>query len=72
MQLSKSSVVSILGLIVLLSFIALAYFTNYVFLDKIVVCSSILVMVFFAKLRGESHNANYQKKVSIYTDSNKK
>lgn len=71
MQVSKSSLVSILGLIVILSFTALAYFTNNVFLDKIVVCSFILILVFFAKMRSESPNKNSKNELPVYSDSGK-
>jgi hypothetical protein len=58
MQLSKQTISSILGLIGLVFFIALAYFNNNLFLDKLVVCSFILGLIFLIKMRGEVHNSN--------------
>ena len=60
MQLSKSSISTILGLLGFLFFIALAYVKNYIFLDKLVVCGLILGLIFFIKARGEVHNPNVQ------------
>ncbi len=58
MQFTKTTVSAILGLLVLLFFIAITYYTNPIFLDKIVLCSFILGMVFFVKLLGEGNSYN--------------
>jgi hypothetical protein len=47
----KSTVLSILGMIGLLLFNTLAFVRESVFLDKILVCSFILTLVFIAKMR---------------------
>jgi hypothetical protein len=55
MEFSKSTFLPVLGLIVLLFFIGMAYLNNHIFLDKLVLCSFILGLVFFTKMRGESN-----------------
>lgn len=57
MQFSKSTFLSVFGLVVLMFFIAMAYFTNHILLDKLMLCSVILGLVFFAKMRGESNTS---------------
>ncbi|MBR9844647.1 MAG: hypothetical protein GYB35_00380 [Algicola sp.] len=56
MQYSKSTILPIFGLLVLVFFIGLSYFNNQILLDKIIPCSLILAVVFFAKMRGENNN----------------
>lgn len=58
MQFSKSTITSSLGLLGLIFFIVLAYINNYVLLDKLVVCSFILGLIFLIKTRGEVNNPN--------------
>lgn len=53
MQLSKSTILQLFGLAVLGIFIAMSYFNNQIFIDKIILCSVILLLVVFAKTRGE-------------------
>ncbi|MFH6767101.1 hypothetical protein V8G56_00015 [Gaetbulibacter aquiaggeris] len=55
MQFSKSTFLPILGLVVLIFFVGMAYLNNHIFLDKLVLCSFILGLVFFTKMRGESN-----------------
>lgn len=58
MKFSRSQVLPFLGSIVLTFFIAISYFNNQIFLDKILLCSVILGMIYFYKMRGESSNLN--------------
>ena len=55
MNLSKSIVLPMLGMAVMLFFVALSYFNNYIFLDKLLICSFILTIVFIAKMRNRFH-----------------
>jgi uncharacterized membrane protein len=57
MQLSKSTFLSILGLLGLVFVIAMAYVNSYAFLDKIIVCTFIVGLIFLIKMRGEVHNS---------------
>lgn len=57
MQISKSTLLPILGMVVLVIFITLSYINGAIFLDRILICSFILSIVFIAKLR-ESLNRN--------------
>jgi len=65
MEFSKSKILPVAGMIVLLIFIAMSYFNNHIFLDKIIICSLILGMIFFVKIIGEGNgnqpNANDTK-----------
>lgn len=53
MKITKSKILPVTGLIVLAFFVGMSYFNNHIFLDKLVICSFILGMVFFAKMKGE-------------------
>lgn len=53
MQVLKSTILPILGLVVLVLFIAMSYFNNNIFMDKIILCSAILGMIFFVKMKSE-------------------
>lgn len=68
MQFSKSTFLSILGLMILIFFIAMAYLNNHIFLDKIILCSSILGLVLFAKIRGENNGNESNLDNTKYTD----
>ncbi len=68
MQFSKSTFLSILGLMTLIFFIAMAYLNNHVFLDKIILCSSILGLVLFSKIRGEHNGNQSNSNGNKYTD----
>lgn len=68
MQFSKSTFLSILGLMILIFFIAMAYLNNHIFLDKIILCSSILGLVLFAKIRGENNGNESNSDSTKYTD----
>lgn len=68
MQFSKSTFLPILGLIVLIFFITMSYLNNHIFLDKIILCSSILGLVFFAKIRGESFKSSKNSDETEYSD----
>ena len=51
MELSKKNTTTLLGLLLLLGFIALSYLEGSLFLDKILLCSFILVVVLLANLQ---------------------
>lgn len=51
MQLSKSMLLPILGLVLLGVFNVLSYLYGAIFLDRILICSLILLFVFIAKVR---------------------
>jgi hypothetical protein len=53
MQFSKSTLLSILGLLVMLFIIAMSYLNGKIFLDKILVSSVILGLIFFFKILEE-------------------
>lgn len=55
MKFSKSKILPVIGLLVLAFFIAVSYFNNHIFLNEIMICSLILGMVFFIKMKGESN-----------------
>jgi hypothetical protein len=50
MQFSKSTLLSVLGLMVMLIFIAMAYFNDHIFLNKILVSGFILGLIFIFKI----------------------
>ena len=54
MKITKSKILPVTGLAVLAFFVGMSYFNNHIFLDKLVICSFILGMVFFAKMKGEA------------------
>lgn len=58
MHFSKSTLSTILAVIVLALFISMSYYNNHIFLDKIVLCSFILGLIFFIKVRGQSNSSN--------------
>ena len=58
MQFSNSQILPFIGISILLFFIALSYFNNHIFLDKIILCSLILGMVFFVKMRSDDNGHN--------------
>jgi len=68
MKFLKSTFLPFLGLTVLLFFIAMSYFHSSLFLDKLIVCSFILGMVFFAKIRSESNNSYSNTDNTRYAD----
>lgn len=70
MQFSKSTFLPIIGLMILILFIVMAYLNNHLFLDKLVLCSFILGLVFFAKIRGESNENQSNLGNKKYTDPN--
>lgn len=51
MKTIKAIILPVLGLLSVLAFIVLAYATNHVFLDKLLICGFILTMVFMARMR---------------------
>lgn len=68
MQFSKSTFLPILGMIAIMFFIGMAYLNNHIFLDKLVLCSFILGLVIFAKVRGESNETGSKTDSTKYTD----
>lgn len=54
----KKIILPILSLIFLIIFIALAYNIDYVFLDKIIICSLILGIIFLIKIINERNISN--------------
>lgn len=54
MKFTKTKILPIIGLLVLVFFMGMSYVNDYIFLDKIVICSFILGMVFLIKMRAES------------------
>ena len=59
MQFTKTTISAILGLLSLIVLITMTYYTNPIFLDKVLLCSSILAMIFFVKIVGEG--SGYKK-----------
>jgi hypothetical protein len=53
MQISKATILQMVGLSTLVFFIAMAYYRNHIFLDKILLCSSIFVMLYILKIRDQ-------------------
>jgi uncharacterized membrane protein len=66
MQFSNSQILPFIGISILLFFIALSYFNNHIFLDKIVLCSLILGMVFFVKMRSDNNGHNQDSDNTTY------
>ncbi|WP_156033032.1 hypothetical protein [Sediminibacter sp. Hel_I_10] len=65
MNFSKSTLVPLLGMTVVALFIILAYVSHNVFLDKLLVCGFILLMVLFVKLRaGGTQNKDNSESVN--------
>lgn len=58
MQLSKSTVLPIIGLIVLTFFLALSYQNNSIFFEKLLQCSFILAILFIVKIAGHTKRTN--------------
>jgi hypothetical protein len=58
MQVSKSTLSGILVVTVLTLLISMSYYNNQIFLDKIVLCSVILGLILFIKIRGEVNSSN--------------
>ncbi len=69
MKFTKSKILPVTGLIVLAFFMAMSYFNNHIFLDKIMICSFILGLVFFAKIKGESSVIHSGRDGSASTDA---
>ncbi len=61
-QLSKSIVLPILGMIILTVFIIMSYVLDSIFLDRILVCSLILSVVFIGKIRDNLHQSSSNPK----------
>lgn len=57
MQFSKSTILAVLGLFIFLFLILTSYYNDQIFLDKILLCSFIIGMVFLVKMVGEGNNA---------------
>lgn len=58
----KSKILPVLFGMVLLFLIALSYFNNRIFLDKIVLCGLIIGMLFFIKIAGNNYEVNPNNK----------
>jgi hypothetical protein len=65
---SKSNLFLDFNLTVLLVFMGLAYFNNSAFLDRIILCSLIVAMVFFLKLQGNRSANGLTNANSDYKD----
>ncbi len=57
MQLSKSTLLSIVGMAVLAVFVTFCYVNESIFLDRILISSFILSIVFIAKIREDLHQS---------------
>jgi hypothetical protein len=68
MQFSKSTFLPMIGLIVLIFFIVIAYLNNHFLLDELMLCSFILGLVFFSKMKSESHSNQSNLSNTKYTD----
>jgi hypothetical protein len=68
MSFSKSKILPIVGLGILLFFIGISYFNNHVFLDKLIICSLILSMFYFARTLGKSNENEPNSDRKNYTD----
>ncbi len=69
MQFYKSKVLPFLGFIVLVFFIALSYFNDSIFLKEILVCSIIISMVLFVKMRGEVRSSRSASRQNQFSDA---
>lgn len=58
----KNSLLPVLGMLVLIFFIGLSYINNYIFFDKLLMCSIVLAIIFFMRLQESvpSHNSDEQ------------
>lgn len=68
MRLSKSKILAIISGLILLFFITLAYFNNHIFLDKIVLCSVIIGMLFLIKTINTNNNREESSNRKNYSD----
>ena len=50
MHSSESNILPYAGIVIIIIFLAMSYFNNHIFLDKILVCSFILILVFLLKI----------------------
>ncbi|MFT5942886.1 MAG: hypothetical protein ACI9Q4_002152 [Sediminicola sp.] len=57
MQLSKSTLLPIVGMVVLVIFVIFCYVHESIFLDRILVCSFILSIVFIGKIGDDVHHS---------------
>ncbi|ALM06745.1 hypothetical protein SB49_02185 [Sediminicola sp. YIK13] len=57
MQLSKSTLLSIAGMVVLALFVTFCYVNDSIFLDRILISSFILSIVFLVKIREDLHQS---------------
>jgi surface polysaccharide O-acyltransferase-like enzyme len=55
MRFPKSKILPLFWGVVLLFFISMSYFNNRIFLDKIILCSLIIGMLFFTRIIGNSN-----------------
>jgi len=55
MQFPKSTLLPVVGMIILAAFIVTSYVHGAFFLDQILICSFILSVVFIAKMRNGTH-----------------
>jgi len=53
MHLFKSKISPIAGIFTLIILIAMSYFNGQIFMDKILVCAFILLLVFLVKIAGD-------------------
>ena len=50
MNLLKNSLLPVIGMLILICFIGLSYINNYIFFDKLLICSLVLGIIFFMKI----------------------
>jgi len=55
MHLSKSTILPIAGMVALLFFILMSYVNDSILLDRILICSLILSVIFIAKIRSSNY-----------------
>jgi hypothetical protein len=55
MHLSKSKILPIAGMVALLFFIMMSYVNDSILLDRILICSLILSMIFISKIRSNNY-----------------
>jgi hypothetical protein len=62
MQLSKTTLRSVIGFLTLIILIAMSYFNGQIFLDRILICSFILGLVFIVKMGSSPGNSISNRK----------
>ncbi len=66
MHSSESNILPYAGIVIIIIFLAMSYFNNHIFMDQILVCGFILLLVFLLRIGSTpKQSASNSKKRSI-------